>query len=75
MGIVFSNTVAFAAFAISLRKKRGGGSCVETARCQVFQVMIDEWWKLGKVTPNISFDLKRRRVGLKCFRDDGCAVK
>ena len=29
----------------------------------------------GKVTPNISFDLKRRRVGLKCFRDDGCAVK
>ena len=41
----------------------------------LFQRYEQDMWKLGKVTPNISFDLKRRRVGLKCFRDDGCAVK
>ena len=43
MAILFSNIVAFASFAISLRMKRGGGSCVGSAQCHFLQEMIDEW--------------------------------
>ena len=42
MAILFSNIVAFASFAISLRMKWGGGSCVESVSHFV-QEIIDEW--------------------------------
>ena len=42
MAILFSNILAFASFAVSLRMKWGGGSCVESVSHFV-QEIIDEW--------------------------------
>ena len=42
MGILFSNILAFVSFAISLRKRQGGGS-FESAQCQFLQELAREW--------------------------------
>ena len=43
IAVLITNIIAFISFAISLKKDKGGGSCLNSSTCQFLQELINDW--------------------------------